>query len=165
MQGLNNGAENGVYGTLGTPQAANIPAARYLPSTWSDTSGNLWLFGGNGGGAYGLNFNDLWKLNPSTNEWAWMGGCALNQFVIPTCARQAQPDGIIGTLGVTAAANIPPSRSGATSWTDNSGNFWLFGGSGLDSSGTPGMLNDLWEYAPSKNEWAWMGGSVSLGNN
>jgi hypothetical protein len=31
---------------------------------------------------------------------------------------------------------------------DSSGNFWLFGGNGLDASGTLGYLNDVWEYQP-----------------
>jgi len=34
------------------------------------------------------------------------------------------------------------------SWSDASGNLWLFGGEGFDSTGTEGTLNDLWEYQP-----------------
>jgi hypothetical protein len=45
----------------------------------------------------------------------------------------------------------------STSWTDAVGNFWLFGGSGLDSTGRSGDLNDLWKY--SAGQWTWMGGS------
>src|ERR1035441_3858127 len=50
-------------------------------------------------------------------------------------------------------------RLGTVSWTDQSGNFWLFGGNGYDADGMAGYLNDLWEFNPSTNEWAWMGGS------
>ena len=32
------------------------------------------------------------------------------------------------------------------SWTDGSGNLWLFGGEGYDSSGHDGWLNDLWVF-------------------
>ena len=35
-----------------------------------------------------------------------------------------------------------------TSWTDEAGNFWLFGGQGYDSKGTGAFLNDLWKYEP-----------------
>jgi N-acetylneuraminic acid mutarotase len=42
---------------------------------------------------------------------------------------------------------VPGSRDGASSWTDRAGNFWLFGGLGNDAAGTPGFLNDLWEYS------------------
>jgi len=141
----------GVYGTLGTPAAENIPGGRYSASSWTDSSGNLWLFGGegfdaNGGSGY---LNDLWEFNPSTNEWAWMGGSSISdQFRV------------YGTLGTPAAGNIPEGRTDASSWTDRSGNFWLFGGySTVD--GNLGLLNELWMFNPSTNEWAWMGGSIS----
>jgi N-acetylneuraminic acid mutarotase len=57
------------------------------------------------------------------------------------------------------AGNTPGSRYEATGWTDSTGNFWLFGGIAYDASGQFGYLNDLWEFNPSVNEWAWMGGS------
>jgi hypothetical protein len=55
-----------------------------------------------------------------------------------------------------AAGNIPGARSGAVSWTDKTGNLWLYGGDGLDAAGTQGTLNDLWEFSPSTGEWTWM---------
>ena len=53
-----------------------FPGARYNAVSWTDSEGNLWLFGGSGFDANGngADLNDLWKFNPSTNEWAWMGG-------------------------------------------------------------------------------------------
>jgi hypothetical protein len=45
-------------------------------------------------------------------------------------------------------SNVPGARYVAISWTDGSGNLWLFGGQGYDSSGSDGYLNDLWEYVP-----------------
>jgi N-acetylneuraminic acid mutarotase len=108
-----------VYGTLGVPAAANTPGSRSGAVSWTDKSGNLWLFGGVVYVSYpnfGI-FNDLWKFNPSTKEWAWMGGSSTD----------AQP-GVYGALGTYAAGNIPASRESAVSWTDSSGNFWLFGG-------------------------------------
>ncbi len=60
----------------------------------------------------------------------------------------------IGSIGVAEmsgtpnAANIPGGRLDAVSWTDKSGNSWLFGGGGLDSADTFGYLNDLWEFDP-----------------
>jgi len=38
----------------------------------------------------------------------------------------------------------------------------LFGGTGLTSSFPLGTLNDLWEFKPSLNEWAWLGGSKTV---
>jgi hypothetical protein len=77
--------------------------------------------------------------------------------------------GVYGTLGTPASANIPGGRYSAASWIDASGNFWLFGGSGYDSTGTQGDLNDLWKYTPSATgdtgQWTWMGGSSTVGLN
>jgi N-acetylneuraminic acid mutarotase len=145
----------GVYGTLNTPAAGNIPGCHEEAVSWTDNKGNLWLFGGNGLDANGNEgyLNDLWEFNPSTDQWVWMGGS--NTFNQP---------GVYGTLGVPAAGNIPGSRQKAVSWTDSSRNLWLFGGWGLDANGNEGFLNDLWEFNPSTNEWAWMDGSSTLPN-
>src|ERR1017187_2776702 len=62
-------------------------------------------------------------------------------------------------MGSWSPGIIPGERDNAASWTDNNGNFWLFGGNGLTSSFLLSTLNDLWEFKPSINEWAWMGGS------
>ena len=40
------GGQPGVYGTLGTPAAGNIPGGRLDAASWTDDNGNLWLFGG-----------------------------------------------------------------------------------------------------------------------
>ena len=155
MGGSSTGGHSGVYGTLGTPAAGNIPGARDEASSWTDSSGHLWLFGGNGYGATGSGLlNDLWEFNPSTNQWAWMGG-----------SSTVNNAGVYGTLGTPAAGNIPGSRYWASSWTDSSGHLWLFGGSGYDTNGTNGLLKDLWQFNPSTNQWAWMGGSNTYGNS
>ena len=56
--------------------------------------------------------------------------------------------GVYGTQGTVAYTNVPGAREYAVSWRDASGNLWLFGGCGYDSTGTEGTLNDLWEYQP-----------------
>ncbi|MGD0548449.1 MAG: kelch repeat-containing protein, partial [Terracidiphilus sp.] len=158
----------GVYGTLGMPAAGNIPGARDSAATWTDSKGNLWLFGGEGvddNGKFGQ-LNDLWELNPTTQQWAWMGG---SSTLPASCAGSAtvacgQP-GTYGTLGSPAAANGPGGRSNASYWTDNDGNFWLYGGVGFDAGQILGDLNDLWEFNPTTKEWTWMGGSSTVGIN
>jgi hypothetical protein len=61
--------------------------------------------------------------------------------------------GIYGTLQTPAVGNIPSSRGGAVSFTDTSGNLWLFAGVGQGSSLLSDVetnpLNDVWEYRPS----------------
>jgi len=148
MSGANVVGQPGVYGTLGTAAAGNVPGARNSPVSWTDASGNFWLFGGVGADSTGAGggLNDLWKY--SAGEWTWMGG-----------ANVANQPGTYGTLGTAAPGNVPGGRSHAVSWTDASGNFWLFGGYGFDSSGgtAAAELNDLWKY--SNGEWTWMGGA------
>lgn len=137
MSGSNSVNQLGSYGTLGTAAANNVPGARVAGATWTDASGNLWLFGGDGYdsvGGVGI-LSDLWRYN--AGEWTWVGG--------PNVGDQA---GVYGTQGTAASGNIPGARYSAASWTDASGNFWLFGGNGNDSSGALGYLNDLWKYGP-----------------
>src|SRR5688572_13096215 len=52
-----------------------------------------------------------------------------------------------GTRGITSPGNKPGSRLASVSWTDNTGNFLLCGGSGI----TKGFLvryDDLWRFTP-----------------
>ena len=152
---------NGIYGVLGVPAADNTPGPRLHSATWTDSSGNLWLFGGYGADKNGIlgYLNDLWKFNPSTREWTWTGGSqsfgAEETCWFGECAGQP---GVYGTKATPAAANVPGGRENPTSWTDANGNFWLFGGYGFDAVGTLVYLNDLWEYDPTTNQWTWMGG-------
>jgi hypothetical protein len=154
------GGQVGIYGTQGTPAPANIPGGRYGATTWKDASGNFWLFGGYGGDITGTEgyLNDLWKYTPSTGEWTWMGG---SNIIVGSNGVA----GIYGTQGTSDPGNIPGGRDAGVSWTDASGNFWLFGGIGADASGNFAYLNDLWKYTPSTTgdtgEWTWMGGSTT----
>jgi N-acetylneuraminic acid mutarotase len=140
----------GNYGTFGIPTTGNIPGSRSGALSWTDKSGNFWLFGGSGydsAGNEGI-LNDVWEFNPLSGMWTWVGG---SSTVPQSCANASQcgEAGVYGALGTPAAGNMPGARDGSVSWTDASGNLWLFGGYGYDSTGTLGDLNDLWEYSPS----------------
>ena len=155
MGGPSTGAAPPVFSKLGTPAAGNIPPGRYEAATWTDKSGNFWLFGGDlGYSPCCVLANDLWELSAATKEWAWMGGSATSNT-----------PGVYGTLGTPSAQSAPGSREGASSWTDNKGNLWLFGGYGLDENGSWVVLNDLWEFSPASGEWTWMSGSSVIGNS
>ncbi len=147
MGGSNIANQSGVYGTQGQAAPNNIPGGRFHSVSWMDKAGNFWLFGGNIQLNTGdLFLNDLWMY--SGGEWTWMGGSSTTN----------QP-GVYGTQGSAAPGNIPGSREQAYAWTDPSGNFWLYGGNGYDSTATYGFLNDVWEYSPATGQWTWVGGS------
>ncbi|MEO8147657.1 MAG: kelch repeat-containing protein [Bacteroidia bacterium] len=131
-----------VYGTLGMPGPNNTPGARAETSvTWVDSNNNFWLFGGIGGFGH---FNDLWKYDPSVNQWTWMKG-----------ANFGNQAGIYGIMGVPDTANVPGARMAYSHWKDSAGNFWLFGGS---NNATSLKLSDMWMYNISTNLWTWMNG-------
>jgi N-acetylneuraminic acid mutarotase len=140
----------GVYGSQAVAASTNVPGAREAASYWTDSSGNFWLFGGFGddaGDNSGM-LNDLWKYSPSGGQWVWQGG-----------SQSVGAAGNYGTQGVPAAANVPPAREGAATWTDAGGNLWLFGGVGADAHLNAIQFNDLWKYNPTSAEWTWVSGA------
>ena len=158
--------EPGVYGMLKMPDTGNGPGGRTYATTWTDGSGNLWLFGGSASVASTTSdvFNDLWEYNPSTGEWAWMSGASTvgTDCVTESYGTFCGYAGTYGNLGSFESGNTPGSRSSSLSWIDTSGHLWLFGGEGFDSAGNWGFLNDVWEFDPGTDEWAWRGGSETM---
>ena len=84
------------------------------------------------------------SILPRTNGRGWA------EAVRYPAVAKASPE-CTAHWATPAAGNIPGGRNHATSWTDSSGHFWLFGGKGFDSNGIRGHFNDLWKYqlAPS----------------
>jgi Galactose oxidase, central domain len=185
------------YATPGTGSTSNVPGGRHEAAGWADANGNLWLFGGEGEDGKtpvptpnGI-LNDLWFYNIASKEWTYvMGNTAANQtgvYPAQTVVGPVNTTGAASTCGLsqglTSGGNIicnsvsltgaqPGSRWGAASWIDAGGNFYLFGGWGLDSTGTNGngALNDTWVYTPSSTPgtpgtWAWVKGSNTGSQN
>ncbi len=151
VSGSNTISAKGVYGAQGVAAPTSVPGARHASASWIDGSGNFWLFGGFGYDSTGVAadaLNDLWRYSPTTREWTWIGG-----------SSAAAARGVYGTQGSASPTNMPGARSGASSWIDGSGNLWLFGGFGYDSTRSANLLNDLWEYSPNTGQWTWIGGS------
>lgn len=117
--------------------------------TWTQpcaAGGDLFLFSGESGLTF---LNELWRYNIATNTWIYvMGG-----------ENQA---GVYGTKGTPAPGNIPGSRWGATTGITPSGTVFLFGGYGYDSTGTLGVMNDLWNYDTATGQWTWVSGSNTV---
>jgi hypothetical protein len=181
IPGSNLISQNGVYGTQGTAAAGNTPGGRQSASGWVDKNGNLWLFGGEGEDATGTPngiLNDLWQYDIASNQWTYVAGStAANQdgnYGLQTLVGPASTTTAAGTVGLTGGTSgiFPGSRWGATAWTDSTGNLWLFGGWGQDSTGTNGngYLNDLWAYTPNAvagqpGTWVWIRGSNTGNQN
>jgi hypothetical protein len=117
-------------------QFGNHPGGRQASAFWTDGNKH-YLFGGYGvdvNGDIGY-LNDLWVYDMASEAWTWIGGPSTRNDVGDT--------------------NYPRSRTGATSWVDNNGNFWMFGG----ASGA-GRLRDLWKYVPGTDTWSLEYGST-----
>ena len=134
---------------------SGMPGPRAYATVWTDAQGNFWLFGGQTVNSSGTSvlYNDLWTFNPSTSQWTNISGST-------TAGSTA---GVYGTMGTTAATNAPGARLGGAGWTDNNGFLWLFGGSGYDTAGAGGILNDMWKFDPSVKQWTWVAGSNAAG--
>src|SRR5437870_1324109 len=74
--------------------------------------------------------------------WAWMTG-----YNGPNGAA------VYGTQGVADSANTPAALYEPAEWTDQQGNFWLFGGmlTSLDPTST------FWKFNPLTIQWTWIG--------
>ena len=142
--------QNGNFGSRGV-SPEYLPGARWEAVSWKDASGNFWVFGGH---RMAIDLNDLWKFDPLTGLWTWMGG-----------SDSGYQPGVYGLKGQSHSKNVPGSRMGSANWTDKEGNFWLFGGSGSDKDNHREVLNDLWKYSPLTNVWTWVSGSSSIGQN
>ena len=153
------------------------PGGRWGSITWSDSSGNLWLFGGEGYSTtgYGL-LNDIWKFAPGSYDvtipappatptqigsYTYTG----NWTAVSNSTTQNNPGTYPATPGT--AGGGPGGRWGAAFSTDPAGaNVWVFGGQGLDSNGDLALLNDLWKYNIAGQTWTWMGPTNSkVGQN
>ncbi len=158
VAGPNTVDDLGSYGTLHVEASTNLPPSRgETNASWTDKDNNLWLFGG----AYRLTdqapikvFNDLWKFDMVTHNWVWMSG-----------PNTPNNPATYGTLGVPDPANIPSSRLVYSKWKDCNDNLWLFGGYYyVQNFANMYMLNDMWRYNISTNEWTWMGGTDIYNN-
>ncbi|MCW3124503.1 MAG: Kelch repeat type 2-containing protein [Bacteroidetes bacterium] len=143
-------AISGHTGTIGISNSADYPGPRYSAAQWKDLNGNFWIFGGRD--RMGLLHNDLWRYDPSLNLWTWVNG-----------PDSASAWGIYGTQGIPGPNNIPGARGyGVRSWTDQFGRLWLHGGGAYDGISYQGLIDDMWMYDITTNQWAWMKGADTI---
>jgi len=133
----------GNYGTQGISDPQNTPPAISFVGRWIDLQGNFWMFGGWSGPLY----NDLWKFDPVSENWTWVKGPGV-----------VNDPGYFGTQGIPSPLNNPPCMNAPMTWTDNSGNLWLYGGFGECGGPFDNELAALWKYEIASNEWTWING-------
>lgn len=136
------------------------PASRQGSSSWTDSSGMLWFFGGKGTDPSNASYNgyhgDLWKADPSSGD--------------PN-TQLAHIDGVTGINSIgdymgTPATRAPSARAFAASWYDATSNgVYIFGGQGMAlDGGGEGYLDDLWFYSFTTGEWSLLKGGPGLNN-
>jgi hypothetical protein len=140
--------------TDGSCVTGNYPGGRWGSATWTDASGNLWMFGGQGYDSFGFSgdvfLNDLWEFVPGsedfegtfTGSWIWVAGSKVG--------NQA------------STASYPGGRWSPSVVTDTANNtVWMFGGKGYDSAGNFGFLNDLWKLDIPTHTWTLVSASTT----
>lgn len=135
-RGLSTRDQEGEYGIQEQESHLYYPGGRITAVSGRDGD-MLWLFGGFG---YDNNsgegrLNDLWRFNLSTSNWSWRKG----HYLVNQSAT-------FGTKGIPHDNNTPGAVEGPVSWTDASGNLWVFGGSGKAGGSSTGNLQDLWRF-------------------
>lgn len=173
---MNGSSVIGDKGHLDPSDPKPYPNARTESVGWKDANGDLWLFGGYSAetrpctqcGIFQTVWtdrtyhNDLWRYDVDTNQWT-----AESLGDLDVLIGEIESSRVIGGFGVYqdkgafSPAAKPGGRRNAYSWTDNDGNFWLYGGYGLGAS-ERGLLHDLWKFNPVTKQWAWMSGTGAV---
>ena len=130
------------------PRSTSNPGSRTSPTYWTDSNGNLYMFGGdacwydaNQRQNRVSNFDDLWRYG--TSGWELLRDGSPGQILVH------------GTLGDPAPEGTPGARWSSHAFTVNDV-LYLFGGFGGDVNGGGGELSDMWTYngySPSYNAY------------
>lgn len=126
---------NGVYGQIGVENVQNKPGSRSQTKMWVSNNA-LYLFGGIGQGeSQGGHLSDIWKYNPASNAWTWVGG-----------SKEIEIESRYGAQGHFSINNTPSGRA-SIYISNNQTDIYLFGG--IEISDDPQFggvsLNDLWQ--------------------
>lgn len=119
-------ASEGIGGT------AYYPRARSDYGYWIDNNNNFWIFAGYAQSHSTHDFADLWKYNPTTNEWTLVKGD--NQV-----HNNSNPQN---------NTSRPIQRDAPYCWKGNDGHLYFFGGANQS-----GFRREVWHFDIGLNTW------------
>jgi N-acetylneuraminic acid mutarotase len=139
MSGSSVVGNGGTYGTRGVGSTSNKPGDRNGAGIVVDSNAKIWVFGGFGNDGAGSTdtMNDLWKFDPSNDQWTWISG-----------SSTARASGVYGAKNIFSASFTPGAREQVRIAIDSANNIYILDGIGFDSVGTKGYLNEIWKYKP-----------------
>ncbi|OWF52572.1 uncharacterized protein LOC110447596 [Mizuhopecten yessoensis] len=143
VHGRRQTGQAGKFAFVGQHTRDNEPGCRRGGAGIVDTSGNLWLFGGEGADVQTNSISsvkppkrlaDLWHFDVLKNQWAFKAGfesgnsAGIYNGDKNTYYTGSQPGSRFDTMAVVAGNTI-----------------LVFGGTGMDAGGKEGLLSDFWE--------------------
>lgn len=124
---------SGVYPTTeGTGGPSYYPRARSDYGYWVDNNNNFWIFAGYAQSHSTHDFADLWKYNPTINEWTLVKGD--NQV-----HNNSNPQN---------NTSRPIQRDAPYCWKGNDGNLYFFGGANQS-----GFRREVWHFDITTGTW------------
>ena len=116
------------------------PGDRTRMASVMDKDGYFWFFGGETKDlGFHTGWSDMWKFNPTTKNWTWMGGNTSHSSS--------------GSYNVPGTPDWPRARYRVRGWFDKDGNYWIYGGVYYDGINPPFPLNDMWKYNVATKNW------------
>jgi hypothetical protein len=137
------------FEVIGDPNPNTFVGSRLGCGMVMDDQDHLWLFGGQT--ALSSYNDDLWMWDGE--YWTFVTGTT-NIYNNSTLSNGI---GHYGTIGQSAATNLPPARTLHCMWYWNN-TLYIFGGQSIKPSQDYIYFNDMWSYT-TQDKWIWLGGS------
>lgn len=141
----------GVFGNLGPIGVASqnyFPAIRLNARTILATDGMVYLYGGVNSLNNSSKTMNLWRYNPTTNEWT-----LLTNKILPD--NSSLPSQVVGQIGVEAPTNYPGYLLNFTCWFYNN-SLWYYGGSQESSTSDSAVQKKVWKFNLATQLWVCM---------
>ena len=130
----------GALGPIGVASQNYFPAARLQLKPILAPDGMVYIYGGNPQFTSGTDRRaNLWRYNPSTNEWTLL-------------SNKTTPGQVVGQVGVENATNHPGTMLSYTSWYYNNC-LWYFGGTSESTTDANAVQKRIWKFNLATQMW------------